>query len=299
MSDVLNGSALATATSGLNSFGNLIMVTPVNKGIQTQEVATALRPGEGLASYKAPKPNGIPSIFETPTTILFQYEGENTALLESEISNYFVEENYVLNDNISLKPEVVTIHGVVGELNDIPPQFPDAINFIKQKLIVLSPYTPALSITALNAINALVASYQAINSVVNSAQSLFKFFSLSGSTTINGVEAQIQTKQQYFFWQFYYYWINRQMFTVQTPWATFNNMVIKSLRAIQDAETRMITDFEVTFQRFYVTTSVAASFQVQAANTQGQLSAQSAVEDARAFQQLTESTQAFNPTDWA
>jgi len=47
---------------------------------------------------------------------------------------------------------------------------------------------------------------------------------------------------------FYGYWQSRTLFTVQTPWAIFQDMAIQNLRAIQDDSTRMITDFEITFK---------------------------------------------------
>ena len=40
----------------------------------------------------------------------------------------------------------------------------------------------------------------------------------------------------------------RERFPVQTPWAVFQNMAILRLTATQDAETNVITDFEVTFK---------------------------------------------------
>ena len=73
----------------------------------------------------------------------------------------------------------------------------------------------------------------------------------SGTSVISGqgiTIARNQTKQQIAFQQFYGYWRTRTLFTIQTPWAIFQNMAIKSLRAIQSEETRMITDFEVTFK---------------------------------------------------
>jgi hypothetical protein len=72
-----------------------------------------------------------------------------------------------------------------------------------------------------------------------------------GTTVINGSGLNPrgnQTKQQTYFQQFYGYWANRTLFTIQTPWAIFQDMAIQTLRAVQDADTRVITDFEVTFK---------------------------------------------------
>lgn len=44
----------------------------------------------------------------------------------------------------------------------------------------------------------------------------------------------------------------RTLFTIQTPWAIFEDMAILNLRAIQDESTRMITDFEVSFKQINI-----------------------------------------------
>src|SRR5271163_4191719 len=54
-------------------------------------------------------------------TLLFHTEGENVAHLQSDITDHFIEDNTAINDQIALKPEMVTVHGFIGELNDVFP----------------------------------------------------------------------------------------------------------------------------------------------------------------------------------
>ena len=75
-----------------------------------------------------------------------------------------------------------------------------------------------------------------------------------GSSGISST-GSAQNKQQLVFQRFYGYWRSRTLFKVQTPWAVFDNCAIKSLRAIQDAETNTITDFEVSFKVIRVATN--------------------------------------------
>lgn len=231
-----NISQLSTITTNATALANLILVTPnLNKGYQPQNPNTD---------------NGNQT--QPPNAILFHYEGEQTASLQSDITDHFTEENSAIQDQISLKPEIITTHGFVGELNDVVPDFLVPLKEAADKLTVLSAYTPELTTTAQIAYNNAFQLYQAANTAKNSAVSAWS----SINTAIFGeedtglsVNLLTQTKQQQYFALFYGYWVNRILFTIQTPWAIFKNMAILSLRSVQDADTRMITDFEVTFKR--------------------------------------------------
>ena len=229
-----NLSSISAGTTGLTALSNLIAVTPnSNLGYQPQS--------------KTP-PNGILAFLQQPTAILFHYEGEQTMTIESDITDHYIEDNTALQDQIALRPETVTTHGYIGELNDIPPAALAAIQAIANRLTVISAYTPVLSSTALLAYNEAFLAYQLAANAVNSAVSAVS--SIAGA--ISGTPGQVQSKQQAAFQQFYGYWQQRTLFTVQTPWGIFKDMAIKSLRVIQDAETNVISDFEVSFKRIRV-----------------------------------------------
>lgn len=227
-------SSLSSATTAATALSNLILVTPqTNLGYQPQN---------------APKADGTPSTKQNPPSLLFDYEGEQTVTLESDITDHFVEDNTAVQDQISLKPITITTHGFIGELNDIAPLGLQTLKAIADKLTTVGSYTPALSTTALIAYNEALLLYQTAQNAVNSAVSAWS--SLTGG-------AGNQTKQQIAYSAFYGYWSSRTLFTVQTPWAIFNNMAIKTLRAIQDAETRMISDFEVTFKMIRYSSTIS------------------------------------------
>lgn len=226
-------SITSTITTAANGLANLILVNP-----------------QQTVGYQ-PQPNN-----EQPQqpALLFHYEGENTVVIESDITDHYVEDNTALQDQIALKPVIVTVHGFIGELNDIAPNaLFAALQTIASKLTVLGPYTPALSATALNAYNEALFLYETGAALVNAAQSTWASINGGGGeAVIDGNEIvgtpSLQTKQQIMFQQFFGYWSNRTLFTIQTPWAVFQNMAVKSVRAIQDGDTNTITDFEVTFK---------------------------------------------------
>jgi hypothetical protein len=267
-----NLSALASKTTTAAALSNLILVTPQST--------------QGYQPLNRPDADGSPSTKQQPPALLFHYEGEQTALVTSDITDHFVEDNSAIQDQIALKPEEISTQGFIGELNDVVPKALKPIKFIADKLTTVTAYTPALTETALiayqqafflyqtaaNAVNAAVSAWSSISSIGSSGdeQNVVSGSGLSGFDPLSGRVSGIQNKQQIAFQQFYGYWRNRTLFTVQTPWAVFQNMAIKTLRAIQDADTRTLSTFEVTFKMIRtastITTSVLSStFQGRAA----------------------------------
>ena len=247
-------SALSEGAKVVQDIGNLVLATPQSIGYRPQKESGGL--GE---------------------SVLFTYERENTATLESEITDHYVEDNSAIQDQISLRPEIITVNGVIGELNDALPRIDTATGFlldqIESKLFVLGGYLPQLSVTALRARNAAFQGYQLAENAQETIDSLREYpatFGQDGITTNRNVigseglegspENPSQTKQQVMFQKFYSYWRNRTLFTVQTPWAIFKNCAIQSLKAIQSEDTGEITDFEVSFKVMRFAETISFSF---------------------------------------
>lgn len=225
-----------TITSGISALSNLLIVSPQNTvGYQAQASGSTNAAG---------------------SPFLFNYEGEQAVHIQSDITDHFIEDNTALQDQIALRPEEITTHGFIGELNDVAPFYLNALKSTATKLTTISSYFPSFSATALLAYNEAVflaeTAQTAIDSAISTIESIGGVFtgsngqSVIGSGGLNKLSGQ--NKQQQAFQTFYNYWFNRVLFTVQTPWAVFQNMAIKSLKSIQDAETRVITDFEITFK---------------------------------------------------
>lgn len=244
-----NIAALSTLTTQATSLSNLILVSP-QKTI-------------GYQPQNPPKSDGTPSTNPPPPALLFHYEGENTVTTESDITDHFVEDNTTIQDQIALRPPMVTTHGFIGELNDVAPRLLEPLKIAADKLTALGPYAPSLSITALRVYNNAVQLYAVAQNARNSAVAAWSSVTGTGGQNVigsNGISIRPnQNKQQLAYQQFYGYQQSRTLFTVQTPWAVFTDMAIKTLRAIQDPETNVITDFEITFKamRFASTLVIA------------------------------------------
>lgn len=252
-----NLSSLTPLTTKAGALSNLILVVPQIAGFG----ASGPQFTQGYQPQNPPNADGSPSTAQLPPTLLFHYEGEQSALIENDITDHYVETNSAIQDQIALKPEIITTHGFIGELNDVVPSLLAPVKLIADALTTIEAYTPGLSTTALVAYSEAFFLYQTASNLANAAVSAWNSLSggggenvigsngLGGSfNTATGEVTNNQSKQQTMFQQFYGYWRTRTLFTVQTPWAVFQNMAIKSLRAIQDAETNVLTDFEVSFK---------------------------------------------------
>lgn len=244
-----NLSTVASVGAGVTALSGLVMVTPQQAiGYQPQPI--------NVSSSQSQAP-ALP-------TLVFNYEGEQTVSLDSDITDHYIEDNTALQDQIALRPVTITTHGYIGELNDIGPKALQVAKTIANKLGAISAYTPALSASALLAYNNAFQAYQTIASAANAG--------ISAVSSISGNGSQQVSKQQSMFQQFYGYWNARFLFTVQTPWAVFPNCAIMSLKAVQDEATNVITDFNVTFKQLqFATTQVTV-------NGQGQYNAQASAQ---------------------
>lgn len=248
----MNLSPLSNVTTKATALSNLVLVTPQSTfGYQPQNPRNRSDDGESQS---------------LPPAILFHYEGEQVVSLQSDITDHTVEDNTAIQDQIALRPEEITTHGFIGELNDVPPPLLAQAKQIAEKLTLLSAYTPQLTLTAQLAYNQAFFLYSIARNAVNAAVSAWN--SISGGET--------QTKQQIYYQQFYGYWKNRTLFTVQTPWAIFEDMAIKSLRAIQDADSSVITDFEITFKKIRFAQTITSQVTIDSRNTQGRAASQAA-----------------------
>lgn len=237
----INLSALSSAQNTAQNLSNLILVSPEQVGYQPQSI-----------------PNNDGTVPDQPAKFLFDIEGEQTATLSCDVTDHYIEDNTAIQDQVAIKPVIVTTSAFVGELNDIAPLGLQTLKQAADKLIPIAGYAPELTVSALIAYNTAAAAYATAKNLANNAVTSWNTINgndtnvaltgnVSDISSINN--AKNQTKQQLAFQKFYGYLQERRLFTVQTPWAVFKNMIIMNLRSIQDADTRVISNFEIQFKQ--------------------------------------------------
>jgi len=271
---LINLATLSSVATTAKNLSNLILITP-NKpvGYLPQPTANEI----ANKGKKIKDKDGIERVLENPEAFFFNYEGEQKISLNSQITDHYVEDNTAIADQIALAPEKITTNGFISELNDIVPDSLLPLNLIREKLVLVGEYTPELSRTAQDAYNRAKYLYDNALTISNNAVQTWESLTNVAQNKIT------QTKQQIAFQKFYGYWQARRLFTIQTPWAIFNNMAIESLNSVQGADTEVVSNFEVTFKKLRFSNTVLVinssgplgDFQSDRTNTAGATSVSS------------------------
>lgn len=188
------------------------------------------------------RPFGSPNLTGMSGLLLDILEEEEIAL-DSDITDHYVQENYAVQDHISLKPLRFSLRGQVGELIDDIPNALASIFTQVTGLATLGGLAPQFNIQDTEF-------YAQINNVVQLGTNILK--QVRNSYQLFNQSATTSTRQQ----TVYQYLVDmrnsRQFFTVETPFAVFDNMAIESLRVLQNGETNSISEFTVTFKQIKV-----------------------------------------------
>lgn len=181
---------------------------------------------------------------------VFDICDDETIELDADITDHYVENGTAVQDHIALRPERVTVRGLVGEYRHIVDGNPTKLQKATKKLTTLASYLPPLSDAAsaiykgLQGKNESAALTALTNSTVsnigNTAMDLYKAY--------RNVNIP-QTEQQKAFIFFEALRNNRSLFTIQTPFRYYTDMAVESLRTTQSGFSRDQSDFEVTFKK--------------------------------------------------
>lgn len=230
----INLSALSDVANAAKTISNVILVTPlVDQGIQPLALTASADQQDGAQELEP---------------IIFDFQGEQSVDMTSDITDHYSEDNLSLQDQIALRPEIIRTNGYIADLNDI---VPDALKPLQTALVKLTPltaYAPSLTLTALRAYNLAVQAYAVGKLAVTAAVSKW------------GSDATNQNKQQAAFLKFKGYWEERRLFKVQTPWVIYPLCAIQSIHAVQDENTRGFSTFEVTFKTIRFASTVQSGF---------------------------------------
>ena len=180
---------------------------------------------------------------------VFDVADDETIELDADITDHYVENGTAVQDHIALRPERVTVRGLVGEYKHIVEGKQTTLQKATKKLTTLASYLPPLSDAASAIYKGLQGKNEnaslsflsgSLNNVTNTAMDLFKAY--------RNVNIP-QTEQQKAFIFFEALRNNRSLFTIQTPFRYYTDMAVESIRTTQSGFSRDQSDFEVTFKK--------------------------------------------------
>lgn len=178
--------------------------------------------------------------------------GEESAELDSDIPDHYVEDLTAVNDSIALRPETVNMSGQIAELvkaivSDAP------MTLAGNPLPNIPELQPELSPRAQQVQDALTDALLTDNTAVEEEQSLYGYYSSRSP------QQPDQTRQSQIFGYLYQLWRGRQLCSVETPWGFFENMAILYTRVRQGEDSKYLSDFEITFKKIRTARSVTVT----------------------------------------
>lgn len=178
---------------------------------------------------------------------VFDIPKETRVQFESDSTDHFTEDNSAIQDHIALKPFTITTGGFVAELKYEQEEPKTEIQELAEKLTTVNALIPTLTSAGRSARDAVVQakadplSLETLGAATNSGVDLFKAYQ-----SLNTPDTE-QAKAFNFFRALR---DARQLVAIDTPWGFFNDLEIKSLIAIQNADTNSVTDFSVVLKEF-------------------------------------------------
>jgi len=202
---------------------------------------------------------------------LFSMRLEENLELESQITDYLIEENSSIEDNIALSPLRMTLSGVVAELvySDIEADI--LSETLKNKLGVMDLISPSFSTKVTQYIADAKIEYQQLMNAYEKANNIMKDFSKVLTDNFGeGKEPSLNTQQKAFNF-FYSVWRSRQLVTVETPWAIFGDCAIEGVSFKQGAQSTAKTELTVKLKVLnFAKTKSSTHFGVLGGRSKGQ-----------------------------
>lgn len=178
---------------------------------------------------------------------VFDILDDEEVMMDSDITDHYVEDNYAVEDHIALRPIRFTLRGYIGELTDIFPNTFLSILTNIQSLSSIGSFLPAFTSQATQFYASIADKASQVGQIINQAKNLYDIFKFKSTNA---------TKQQNAFQYFYVLRESRQLCDVETPFMLFKNMAIESVRALQKGDTKFITDFSITFKQIRTVSTV-------------------------------------------
>lgn len=185
----------------------------------------------------------------------FDYRGEESAHLDNEITDHWVEDNTAVQDHIGVSPVILSLRGKISELTFttaseglILSALATVENGLGRLDQYLGKYTPGTTQALLNIIT------QAQNIAIQIEQTAARIAQIASFFT--GVQA---TKQQQAYAQLSALRNARTIFTVYTPWQAYNDMAIESLEVRQSEKTSTQSEISVTMKQLQFTDDISQS----------------------------------------
>jgi hypothetical protein len=185
----------------------------------------------------------------------FDVVDEDSITLQSDITDHYSEDNSPLQDHIAIKPEIISVKGSISELKANVQTITTSASNSVRTFNPIANLCPAFSMATQTVLNTISRVETQIKNATKVSDDLYSMYS-----SIIGANTSKSTKQTQAFEYFYNLWQSKEIFSIITPWKSFDNMAIEMI-TITQGDTRSVSEMVIRFKkmRFTSTLSYASS----------------------------------------
>lgn len=192
--------------------------------------------------------------------------------LQSKATDHYIDTNVPVQDHIAQEPIIITLGGFQGDYFYSVNQIEDMLAKVVPTMALVKAFLPQLPDSAKQQ---LAKKYQQITQSTNIPKALqtdsqTKNFSQMDLFKLFQEVYKLKSPQSRAFFFFKSLWKSKAMFSVETTWERFDNMIITDVTPIRDNNAD-ITDFTVSFKQILITSSLVRNLNNAAGRTRQQL----------------------------
>lgn len=202
--------------------------------------------------------SAIVSVFDNTGIAGFKFHvpEREEVVMKSEVSTHYVEDNTPVQDHIAQQPVQITLQGLQGDYFYSNHKIESALANVTPIMNLVTPFLPQIDditaqvknkITKKN-IDAKLLQQSDVNTRILSGSTKTFNFNFTDLFQLFQDLYKVTSAQTRAFLYLEALWKSRMIFTVDTSWKRYENMVITNIKPIRDNNAD-ITDFTVTFQQ--------------------------------------------------
>lgn len=202
--------------------------------------------------------------------------------MQAEATDHYIDTNRPVQDHIALKPVTITLNGLHGDYFYSVNQIEDMLAAVVPTLSLVKQFLPKLSAATkqikekyyknLKAKAFVKSNYDKNTNIYDNVSSGLDAVLLNREDLFSLAQQlyKLKSAQTRAFFFFEALWKSRAIFSVETTYRRYDNMVITSVTPLRD-ENADITDFTLTFKQLNFTTSLYKSYENVAGRLRQQL----------------------------
>lgn len=194
--------------------------------------------------------------------------------MESDITDHYTDINSAVQDHIARRPITITLNGFQGEYYYTVHPIENMISKVAPLFTLVKAFEPQLSpiVKRIKKEELPLYQFKEDGTATKTYQNkiIDKEFNAVDVWKIFQNIYKLKSAQTRAFFYFEALWQSEVLFTIETSWKRYDNMVIQKVTPLRDNNAD-ITDFAVTFKQIGITTSKSESVKDVAGRLQAQM----------------------------